>query len=67
MTERATTRPERLAYSPEEAATAISVSRSFFFEHVLPELRVVRVGRRRLIPVRELEAWLQREAVRAGE
>jgi excisionase family DNA binding protein len=55
----------RLALSPEEAAEAIGVSRSFFFEHVVGELRVVRVGRRRLIPVVEIERWLDREASRA--
>lgn len=54
----------RIALSPEEAAAAIGVSRSFFFEHVLPELRVVRVGRRRLIPVRELEQWVEVNASR---
>ncbi len=54
----------RIALSPEEASAAIGVSRSFFFEHVMPELRVVRVGRRRLIPVRELEQWVERSASR---
>jgi excisionase family DNA binding protein len=59
--------PPRLALSPEEAAESLGVSRSFFFERVLPELRVVRAGRRRLIPVRELEKYLDREAVRGGD
>jgi hypothetical protein len=54
----------RLALSPDQAAAAISVSRDFFDEHVMPELRIVRRGRRRLIPVRELERWLDREAAR---
>jgi excisionase family DNA binding protein len=54
----------RIALSPEEAAAAIGVSRSFFFEHVMPELRIVRVGRRRLIPVRVLEQWVERSASR---
>lgn len=55
----------RLALSPDEAATSIGVSRDFFDEHVAPELRIVRRGRRRLVPVREIEAWLDREAARA--
>jgi hypothetical protein len=55
----------RLALSPEEAATSIGVSRDFFDEHVVPELRIVRRGRRKLVPVRELERWLEREAARA--
>jgi hypothetical protein len=49
----------RLALSPDEAAASIGVSRDFFDEHVAPELRVVRRGRRKLIPVRELERWLE--------
>jgi hypothetical protein len=54
----------RLALSPSEAATSIGVSVDFFDEHVRPELRVVRRGRRVLVPVRELERWLDREACR---
>ena len=57
--------PPRLALTPEQAAEALGVSRSFFYETVLPELRVVRRGRRRLVPVRALEEWLEREASRA--
>ena len=52
----------RLALSPEEAARALGCSRDSLDEHVLPELRVVRRGRRRLVPIRELERWLEREA-----
>lgn len=52
----------RLALSPDEAAAALGVSRDFFDEHVLPELRVVRRGRRRLVPVSELERWLEASA-----
>jgi excisionase family DNA binding protein len=54
----------RLALSPDEAASALGVSRDHFDEHVRPELRVVRRGRRVLVPVRELERWLDREASR---
>jgi excisionase family DNA binding protein len=52
----------RLALSPDECARALGVSRDFFDEHVMPELRIVRRGRRRLVPVRELERWLSAEA-----
>lgn len=55
----------RLALSPDEAAAALGVSRDFLDEHVMPELRIVRRGRRRLVPMRELERWLDREAARA--
>ena len=63
----ASTVPPRLALRPEEAAAAIGVSRSFFFEAVLPELRVVRRGRVRLVPIRELERWLEQNAARVLE
>ena len=50
-----------------EAAEAFGVSPDFFAEHVAPELRVVRRGRKKLIAVYELEAWLDRSAGRALE
>lgn len=53
---------ERLALKPADAAAALSISRDAFDEHVLPELRVVRRGRLVLVPVRELERWLERQA-----
>lgn len=52
----------RLALSPDEAAAALGVSRDYFDEHVAHELRIVRRGRRKLIPVRELERWLEAAA-----
>jgi excisionase family DNA binding protein len=57
----------RLALSKTEAAAALGVSVRFFEQQVQPELRVVRRGRRRLIPVAELERWLDRAAARALE
>jgi hypothetical protein len=54
----------RLALSPAEAARAIGVSRDFFDEHIGPELRIVRRGRRRIVPLRELERWLEANAAR---
>ena len=55
----------RLAFSKVEAAQALGVSVDFFEEHVMHELRIVRRGRRRLIPVRELERWLDDSATYA--
>ena len=52
----------RLALTPTEAAHALGVSRDFYDQHIAPELHIVRRGRRRLVPVRELEQWLEREA-----
>lgn len=63
-TERGRPAEMRLALSPDEAASALGVSSNFLDQHVMPELRVVRRGRRRLIPVRELERWLNEEACR---
>jgi len=40
----------------------LSISRDLFDKHVSHQLRIVRLGRRKLIPVRELERWLEREA-----
>jgi hypothetical protein len=57
----------RLALSPDEAARAIGTSRDFFDAHVRPELRLVRRGRKVLIPIRELELWLDRSAARTLE
>ncbi len=55
----------RLALRPEQAAESLGVSRSFFFASILPELRVVRCGRVRLVPVAELEHWLEDNSTRA--
>jgi excisionase family DNA binding protein len=55
----------RLALSPDEASAVLGVSRDYFDEHVLDELRVVRRGRRILVALAELERWLDRSATRA--
>jgi hypothetical protein len=44
----------RVARTPVEAAASIGVSRDFFDAHVAPELRPIRRGRKRLVPVAEL-------------
>jgi hypothetical protein len=64
---RARARVPRFALSKAEAAEALGVSVDFLEDHVLPELRVVYRGRRRLVPVTELEGWLAREATRPIE
>jgi len=50
----------RVAVGIDEAAAALGLSRDSFRRHVLPDLRVVRVGARRLVRVAELERWAQR-------
>jgi excisionase family DNA binding protein len=52
--------PLRLALNPDEAAEALGVTRDFFERHVIPEIAVVRRGRRILVGVRELERWIER-------
>ena len=64
-TPRSGTSVARLALSPDEAAAALGCSRTFFDEHVAAGLRMARVGRRRFVPVRELERWLDGQAARA--
>lgn len=54
--------PPRLALSKPEAAAALGVRVDTLERHVLPELRVVRRGRLVLIPVAEIERWLDRNA-----
>lgn len=48
----------RLAYGPSEAAASLGVSREFFDVHILPNVKAVRMGRRILVSVAELERWL---------
>jgi excisionase family DNA binding protein len=54
-----TTAADRLAYTQEEAWDLLGVGRTYFRQHILPELRAVRRGRRILIPRAELERWLE--------
>jgi excisionase family DNA binding protein len=63
----AVTRPSapRLALSIEEACESLSVSWDTW-RTIEPEIRLVRLGRRKLVPVTELQRWLDdhAEAVR---
>lgn len=53
--------PPRLALGPGEAAESLGVSRDFFDTHVLPNVKSIRIGRRILISVTELQRWLEKE------
>jgi len=55
----------RIALTPAEAAAAIGVGPDFFDANVAPELRLIRRGRKRLVPVSELERWTAENASRA--
>ncbi len=52
----------RIALTPAEAAAAIGVGPDFFDANVAPELRLIRRGRKRLVPVSELERWTAENA-----
>ncbi len=55
-----------LALNVEDAAASLSMSWDTFKAHVMPDLRIAYVGRRKVIAVAELERWLDDhgEAVR---
>jgi excisionase family DNA binding protein len=57
----------RLAVPPAEACRLLGVGRTTFYEVILPSLAVVRIGRRVLVPVGELERWLEAHARRIVE
>jgi hypothetical protein len=54
----------RLALSIEEACAALGVGEDFWREHVAPEVRVVRRGRRKLVAITALEEWLAQHGER---
>jgi excisionase family DNA binding protein len=56
---------QRLALSPIEAAASLGMSRDTFDKYVRDELRLVRVGRKVLVPASELTRWLERNAARS--
>jgi excisionase family DNA binding protein len=53
--------PHPLAYCVEDVAKALGIGRTYVF-HLIKEgqLRAVKIGRRTLVPVREVEAFLVR-------
>ena len=55
----------RLALTQQEACASLGCSEEFFVEHIRPELKIVRGGRKRLYPVAELERALDRLGERA--
>jgi hypothetical protein len=57
----------RLALRVGEAAVALGVSADYFAEHVAPELRWVRRGAVKLVPIYEVERWLRENAARTIE
>jgi hypothetical protein len=56
--------PRPLALTVAQACASLGCSWDFWAEHVASEVRIVRRGRRRLVPVAELERWLDENAER---
>ena len=54
----------RIALTRAEAAASLGLSLNSFERHVQPDLRLVRRGSIRLVPVGELERWLAANAER---
>jgi len=52
----------RITVSKAEASELLGVSIDFLEQHVLPELKVVRRGRKVLVPAREIERWVEDNA-----
>lgn len=55
----------RVALTRAEAAASLGMSLDSFERHVQPELRLVRRGSLRLVPVAELARWVDDAAERA--
>lgn len=62
MAKKLATSIPRIALTPPEAAAAIGVGPDFFEANVAPELRLIRRGRKRLVPIAELERWIAENA-----
>jgi hypothetical protein len=54
----------RLALTPTEAAAALGMGLTSFKKYVQPQLRIVRRGKLRVIPVSEVERWAEENAER---
>jgi excisionase family DNA binding protein len=57
----------RTALTREEAAASLGMSLDSFERWVQPSIRLVRLGRLRLVPVTELDRWLSDNAQRTLE
>jgi hypothetical protein len=60
----ATVKPQTpaLALSIEQACASLGVSWDTWRAHIEPDVRLVRLGRRKLVPVAELQRWLDEHA-----
>lgn len=53
---------ERVAYTRVEAADSLGMSLDHFERHVQADMKLIRSGRLRLIPVAELRRWADENA-----
>lgn len=54
----------RIALTIPEAAAALGVGPDFFDQHIRPEIKLIRRGSKRLVPLAELERWAAENAER---
>jgi len=54
----------RVAYDREEAAAALGMKLDSFERWVQPEIKMIRLGKKRLVPVAELQRWATEAAER---
>ncbi len=52
----------RVALTREEAAASLGIGLDSFERHVQPEVRMIRRGKLRLVPIVELERWADAQA-----
>lgn len=58
----ATANVPRVALTPAEAAASLGCCAEFFRQNIDPELRWIRRGRKRFVPVAALERWAEGNA-----
>jgi hypothetical protein len=58
--------PPRSALAVGEACEALGIGWDAWREHVEPEVKIVRIGRKKIIAVAELERWLDEQGERIG-
>lgn len=52
----------RTALTRDEAAVSLGMSLTSFEKYVQPEIKLVRIGGLRLVPISELQRWVDRKA-----
>jgi hypothetical protein len=63
VNDRVTTAPvPRVTLRRDEAAAALGMSLDSFERHVQPHIRMLRLGKMRLVPMSELERWASQAA-----